>query len=272
MGVTRKLMTLLTLALIGLSTSVFACNRAAFRIESQDCSVCPVMIELPPSNLAKELSAQPKSPAQSRHPQRTVRSHRSIAVGKFEVTNREFQAFVLETGYQGHLPTDGTHQVTEPLEPATNLSWDDAQAYVSWLSTKAEQPYRLLTEAEWEFAASHPAPGNLAHLQNDKLNGENLFGAEDGYSGIAPVGKFKANAFGLHDMQGNVSEWVADCGYAFIAQTDSSDSPLQKYCDKRVIRGGSWMMSEAQAQYSSRSIDDQSARRDYYGLRVARSL
>ena len=272
MGLKLRFMTLLTLVFIGLSTSVFACNRAAFRIESQDCSVCPVMIELPLSSPANELNVQPKSPSQSRHPQRTVRSHQSIAVGKFEVTNREFQAFVLETGYQGHLPTDGTHQVTEPLEPATNLSWDDAQAYVSWLSTKAGRKYRLLTEAEWEFAASHPAPRYLAHQQNDKLNGENLFGAEDGYSGLAPVGKFKANAFGLHDMQGNVSEWVADCGYAFIAQTASSDSPLQKYCDKRVTRGGSWMMSEAQAQYSSRSIVDQSARRFYYGLRVAKSL
>jgi formylglycine-generating enzyme required for sulfatase activity len=131
-----------------------------------------------------------------------------------------------------------------------NVSWNDAQAYVKWLSDKTEKDYRLLTEAEWEYAARAGTTtpfyfGRTISPDQANYNGEYTY--DGGPKGVyrektTPVGSFPANAFGLHDVHGNVLEWVEDCWHE-----NYSGSPIDGAawksggdCDRRVLRGGSW--------------------------------
>src|SRR5262249_16541944 len=125
-----------------------------------------------------------------------------------------------------------------------NVSWDQAKSYVSWLVIKTGAPYRLLTEAEWEYAAR--AGSVSAFATGNTINGKQaqLGGARSHVEQTAPAGSFAPNAFGLHDMHGNVWEWVEDCwhddyenapkdGVAWLEANDGA-------CGFRIYRGGSW--------------------------------
>src|SRR5439155_18608467 len=114
-------------------------------------------------------------------------------------------------------------------EPVTFVSWNGAVAYASWLSRRAGTPYRLLSEAEWEYAARAGSKtayhfsddplrlceyGNVADLSGAKRHQwSGIINCDDGYPDLAPVGKFRPNAFGLHDMIGNAAEWIEDCSH-----------------------------------------------------------
>ena len=155
-------------------------------------------------------------------PQHKVKIDKPFAVGKFEVTWDEWDACVAMRGCDGdRLETPASERGRRPV---INVSWDQAKAYVAWLSRRTGKPYRLLTEAEWEYAARGVTSADAPHPPypwGDKASHEYAnYGTDrvcqgktegrDEWHYTAPVGQFPANAFGLHDMHGNVWEWVED--------------------------------------------------------------
>ena len=144
-------------------------------------------------------------------PQHSVAIPRAFAVGKYEVTFDEWDACVDDGGCRGYKPIDKGWG--RGKQPVINVTWEDAQAYIDWLSTKTGIAYRLPTEAEWEYVAR--AGSTKAYWWGDDVgrNNANCNGCGSQWDGkrTAPVGSFKANPFGLYDTAGNVFEWVQDC-------------------------------------------------------------
>jgi formylglycine-generating enzyme required for sulfatase activity len=190
---------------------------------------------------------------------------RHFAIARYEVTFREYDAFVADTGR--HSPSDeGWGRGSRPV---INVSWDDAVAYAQWLSAKTGKSYRLPTEAEWEYAAR--AGSVSAYWWGDDIA---VGGSEWRDRWTAPVGSFTANAFGLHDILGNVEEWVQDCWHSSYegAPDDGSawlDADNGK-CDWRVVRGGAWLADPVHTAY--RSWYEQAFSSDHLGFRLARDF
>jgi formylglycine-generating enzyme required for sulfatase activity/serine/threonine protein kinase len=219
---------------------------------------------------------------QSEH-QQQVAIKRPFAIGRYEVTFAEYDKFVEATGREK--PDDEGWE--RGMHPVININWHDAIAYAKWLSTQTKQPYRLPTEAEWEYAAragtrtarywgNNPDQGcryaNAADLLlKEKFSGWNVMQCRDGYLYTAPVGSFQANTFGLFDMLGNVMEWTCS------AYHHAADA-LQKTCDHQqagtyyVARGGSW----SDEPRGIRAADRYKAAPDYQdyflGFRLVRDL
>ena len=156
-----------------------------------------------------------------------------------------------------------------------NVGWDDAQLYVQWLSEQTGHAYRLPTEAEWEYAAR--AGTTTAYSWGNDI-GRNLAncdgcGSQWDEDRTAPVGSFPANAFGLHDMHGNVWEWVLDCWNDTYsgAPTDGS-AWLSGNCGRRVLRGGSWVSYPRNLRSAYRDWYPPGIRNYIIGFRVARTL
>lgn len=175
-----------------------------------------------------------------------------FAVGKFEVTFGEWDACFSGGGFFStgckHRPDDNGWG--RGRQPVINVNWEDAQQYVAWLSQKTGKRYRLLSEAEWEYAAQAGTGRELATQAGaDQANCTGCGSRWDGKQ-TAPVGSFAANAFGLHDMLGNISEWTAE----------------------RVLRGGSWSYDPRFARSALRSRSDSVLRSVTDGFRVARTL
>jgi formylglycine-generating enzyme required for sulfatase activity len=157
-----------------------------------------------------------------------------------------------------------------------NVSWDDAKEYVAWISAKAGAPYRLLTEAEWEYAAR--AGTQTAYSWGEKIGRGNAncngCGSQWDARQPAPVGSFAPNAFGLYDMAGNVWEWVEDCYHDDYdgAPTDSSAWTVDGDCSNRVVRGGSWDSNPQSLRSANRGRSSGVIRVNYLGFRVGRTL
>ena len=170
------------------------------------------------------------------------------------------------------------------------VNWEDAQAYVRWLSTETGERYRLPSEAEWEYAA-RAGTTTRRHWGNDpdeqcayangadrtakrRFDGWTVADCTDRVLWTSPAGAFAANGFGLHDMLGNVWEWVEDCWHDDYddAPRDGSAWTRGGDCSRRVLRGGSWGGGPASLRSGLRLIDDAGARFDNYGFRVSRTL
>jgi formylglycine-generating enzyme required for sulfatase activity len=162
-----------------------------------------------------------------------------LAVSKFEVTFEQWDACVTIGGC-AHVPDSNMGRGTHPV---INVSWGDVQQYVAWLSKMTGRPYRLLSEAEWEYAAR--AGTTTIYSWGDEIGkgNANCNGCGSEWdSRPAPVGSFAPNQFGLYDMHGNVWEWVEDCLHTNYegAPKDGSAWIDQGDCNNRVLRGGSW--------------------------------
>ena len=159
-------------------------------------------------------------------------------LSKYEVKFEEYDYFTNETGRSQARQVWGRGQL-----PVINISWYDAVAYTEWLSARTGEPYRLPTEAEWEYAAR--AGSTTKYSWGDEV-GDNRANCEDCGSRwddtkAAPVGSFSANAWGLHDMHGNVQEWVQDCWNNNYRGASTDGSAWESgECEQRVLRGGSW--------------------------------
>ena len=160
-----------------------------------------------------------------------------------------------------------------------NVTWDDAQAYVSWLSQQTGARYRLLSEAEWEYVARagsrtarYWGESELGQCRN--ANGEDPYvSCSDGYLATAPVGSFAPNVFGLYDVIGNVYEWTQDCWNGSYAGAPTDGSAWQSGdCSGRVPRGGSWVSFPRNLRSASRGRARSVFREDFYGFRVARTF
>ena len=200
----------------------------------------------------------------------------SFAVSKYEVTFAEWDACVLDGGCGGYSPDDlGWGRGARPV---INVSWEDAQEYVAWLSRQTGQTYRLLSEAEWEYVARAGSStayswGNEIGSNRANCSGYSFGTCGDQWGNTAPAGSFAANAFGVYDMHGNVWEWVEDCWNGSYEGAPSDGSAWQTGdCSARVLRGGSWFVIPSNLRSASRFGDSTGDRSLSRGFRVARTL
>jgi|GEM_PF-1151232 len=210
-----------------------------------------------------------------------------FAMGRFEVTQAEWQACVKDGGCSASLsPGDAQHG----RYPVAGITWAQARSYAAWLATRTGKPYRLPSESEWEYAARSgnegryywgsfdPSPCNYANLMDTsgkRANPERYWAekCDDGFAAAAPAGSFPPNAWGLYDMLGNVWEWVEDCWHADYSNAPSDGSAwAADPCRKHVNRGGGWGNNANSLRLSSRDADPNDASSDGLGFRVARTL
>ena len=238
--------------------------------EFQECADCPVMVGIPAGKFV--MGSPPNEPGRFdlEGPQHVV-SVRAFALGKFEVTSGEFLTFLKATGYQPALcdpilkigwrsPGNGlaytpTGTGAEPPRfPAACLDWRDANAYIAWLNALVRKahpemsyrhggPYRLPSEAEWEYAARGGT--RTARWWGDDIGqgNANCNGCGSKFDDRVPseVDAFRPNPFGLYGMLGNVWQWTADCWHPSYAGAPTNGSAwLTGDCSKHVLRGGSW--------------------------------
>ena len=202
----------------------------------RDCDGCPEMVVVPAGTFRMGSPATEEGRWDGEGPQHRVRVS-SFALGATEVTFDEWAACVRGGGCGGgYRPDDeGWGQGARPV---INVNWEDARAYVRWLSRETGESYRLPSEAEWEYAAraGTTTPFHTgATLSTDQAN----YGRNRGQT--TPVGTFAPNAFGLYDVHGNVWEWVEDCWHNSYrgAPNDGVAWTVGGDCGRRVLRGGS---------------------------------
>ena len=156
-----------------------------------------------------------------------------------------------------------------------NVNWEDAQAYAAWLSRETLKTYRLPSEAEWEYAARAGSETKFSWGDTIGHNRANCDGCGSRWDldRTAPVGSFAANVFGLHDMHGNVWEWVEDCwNRIYTWGTADGEAWTQGDCTRRVFRGGSWWEYPTYLRAANRTKGPTSSRSYQNGVRVARTL
>jgi sulfatase modifying factor 1 len=267
-----------------------------------DCPTCPAMTVLPAGRFKQGATAVESSGSFDK-PLHWVEIGHPFAVSTNAVTVDEYQAFVTATArdMQGCDTYDGAwKQVTTAnwrnpgfaqtgSHPVTCVSWNDAQAYASWMSSKAGHPYRLPSASEWEYAAragvETAAPWSTAAADAcananvadqsaaQQYPGWSVFGCNDGWVNTAPVGKFKANAFGLNDMLGNVFQWTQDCWNADYARAPVDGSARSDGdCAERELRGGSWFSSPSYVRSNYRNHFAADYRTSTAGIRLVREI
>ena len=212
--------------------------------------------------------------------QHRVTIAKPFALGKYEVTFNEWKACVADGGCGGFTPDDQGWGMGK--RPVIAVSWDDAQAYVTWLSRKTGKHYRLPSESEWEYAARAGTSTAFAFGATITTNQANYDGSGTSGNGRAgvfrektlPVGSFRPNAFGLYDMHGNVWEWVEDCwSEEYTAQTPADGKPvLTGNCDGRVMRGGSWEDYAGDIRSAARVGNGREEQTWSDGIRIARDM
>lgn len=246
--------------------------------EFQDCRVCPKMVVLPAGRFTMGSPEDEKGRYDDEGPQRHVTIARRFSVGKYEVTFDEWDACVADRGCRQTPADQGWGRGSRPV---INISWGDAKAYVAWLSQKTGKTYRLLSEAEWEFAARagtttpFAAGWTITPLQANYESKRSQVGSAKGLNRnkTVAVGRFAANGFGLHDMNGNVWEWVTDCWNGTHAGAATDGTPrLRGDCLRRVVRGGAWGSGPKELRSALRHKVGIETRDDSLGLRVAREL
>lgn len=242
----------------------------------KDCDYCPEMIRIAGGDFSMgDLSGKVDSDEKPFHRVNI----KPFAVGKFEVTFAEWDSCVAAGGCSRRPEDRGWGRSQRPV---INVSWNDAQEYVQWLSRQTGRAYRLLSESEWEYVAragttTEFSTGDCLSTNQANFNGNYEFNG-CGKSGVylqktQPVGSYAANPWGLHDVHGNVWEWTQDCKFTNYtnAPTDGS-ARMTGNCPTRVLRGGSWDSEPANARSANRGNDAPAFRGYSLGLRVARTL
>jgi formylglycine-generating enzyme required for sulfatase activity len=261
-------------------------------VAASTCPTCPEMVVIPSGSF---LMGSPKNePGRGENEddgkgnQVSVAIDRPFEAGKFEVTFAQWHDCAAGGGCKRN-PSPSDNGWGGGDRPVINVSWEDIGEFLVWLNTisgaAADRPYRLLTESEWEYAARAgtltPYPWG-AKASHDNAN----YGAETCCSGAAsgkdlweeqtaPVGRFDANAFGLHDMHGNVWEWVADCyfdTYETPAMKSAARQETGGECEERSVRGGAWDGDPVGMRSANRFGEAPSTRNEAIGFRVARDL
>ena len=240
----------------------------------RDCDACPEMVVVPAGTFRMGSPASEEGRGgDDEGPVHRVTIPAPFAVGKYEVTFAEWEACEAAGGCGGYIPDDeGWGRVDRPV---VNVSWDDAQAYVRWLSQETGKRYRLLSESEWEYAARAGSHTRYAWSDDIGRNLANCDGCGSRWddTSTAPVGSFSPNAFGLHDMPGNVWEWVEDCwNDSYAGAPTGGNAWTQGECGIRVARGGSWYDQPGLLRNASRRWYPTAVRYSGVGFRVARTL
>ena len=196
----------------------------------------------------------------------------SFALSKHEVTFEEYDRFAAATGRS--LPDD--EGWGRGRRPVINVSWNDAAAYAAWLSDQTGERYRLPSEAEWEYAAragTTTAYGWGNEIGYGRAHCDGCGGRRDGEQTV-PAGSFDPNTWGLHDMAGNVWEWVEDCWHDNYAGAPRDGTAWTRGgdCRRRVLRGGSWINYPVNLRSANRVGLAAGLRLVSAGFRVARTL
>lgn len=241
---------------------------SAFR----DCGYCPYMVIIPAGEF--QMGSPPTEAGRERNegPRHKVVIAKSFAVGTYEITFEEWDACVTAGGCNGYRPFDyGWGRNGRPL---VDVSWFDAQAYIKWLSHKTAKHYRLLTEAEWEYAARAGSSARYAWGDEAGQNHANCRSCGSEWDGkqTALTGIFEPNAFGLYDMHGNVWEWVADNYHSNYRNAPADWRVWRGGEAMRVLRGGSWSNDAEEMRAASRVASAADGRGENGGFRVARDL
>jgi len=274
-----------------------------------DCEDCPEMVRIPGGSFT--MGRDDGEPGRYDGPPHPVTIAQPFYLAKTEVTHGQFAKFVNETGYKAvqgcniffdgkwgqadwaNWRNPGLPDAPKDEDPVVCVSWLDATAYVGWLAQKTGLPFRLPTEAEWEFAA-RAGTSTEYPWAGDKHQGcpiANMFDStgdaafpeypwppaqcDDGFAAEAPVASRKPNALGLHDIMGNVWEWTQDCyvlPYPDDAPTDGSALEVEGPCERRTVRGGSWQTRPSRFAVAWRGRDAPDEGFGTFGLRVARSI
>ena len=237
---------------------------------------CPTMIVVPAGAFMMGSPAGEEQHAKNEAPQHQVKIAQSFAVSKFELTFDEWDTCVA----YGDCPQGASDSgFGRGRQPAVNVTWDQAQQYVAWLSKMTGKRYRLLSEAEYEYAARAGTQTAYPWGQDIQLNGTAMAncrgcGSKWDFKQPAPVGSFAANQFDLYDMSGNVFEWLQDCVHTNYAgaPVDGSAWIENGHCDSRMIRGGSWVNDPPELRSTARNWIREDLRINALGFRVARSL
>jgi formylglycine-generating enzyme required for sulfatase activity len=204
-------------------------------------------------------------------PQHEVTIAKPFAVSKFDVTFADWDACVSVGG----CPEVSDAGMGRGAKPVINVTWDDAQNYAAWLSRMTGNPYRLLSEAEWEYAARAGAETPYSWGAEIPVGAANCDGCGSPWDNkeTSPVGSFAPNAFGLYDMAGNVWQWVEDCYHTTYEGAPADGAAwIEGNCSRRVVRAGSWTYRPQYLRSASRDWNAPSDRHGGLGFRVARTL
>ncbi len=279
----------------------------------RDCDDCPEMVVIPAGSfvMGTPAAGPVRGIEAAERDAIVIDLPAAFALGRTEVTRGQYARFVADSGHEplpgcrvwdpalSRFSEDGRRNWQDPATPVrptddmpvSCVSFADAQAYVKWLSAKTGGRYRLPSEAEWEYAARAGSRslrpwGDDSASGCDQANTYDLVGAasyrlgwpdagcRDGYADLAPVGSFSANAFGLHDVIGNLREWVQDCATGSYVGRPRDGRPWEWLggCGERVLRGGSWLTPPDESRSGFRAA----ARADLHagdsGFRVALDL
>jgi formylglycine-generating enzyme required for sulfatase activity len=233
----------------------------------KDCDACPLMVALSPGPFT--MGSNSSDP--SERPAHKVALRTPFAIGKYEVTVGEWTQCVKASV----CPSVPSAANAADRLPMRDVSWDEAQLYLKWLSTVSRRPYRLPTEAEWEYAARGGTTTRYWWGEQMKGGNSSCQGCGEPWKADAPppVGSFVANPFGLADMNGSVWEWVQDCWHSSYKGAPADGSAwADGNCQSRVIRGGSWREDGSYMLSTTRFKYDASVRQSQNGFRVARAL
>jgi formylglycine-generating enzyme required for sulfatase activity len=235
----------------------------------KECANCPEMMVVPAGSFTMGSPTSEPGRSADEGPQHTVTIARQFAVGRFAVTFDEWDACAADGGCNGYKPSD--EGWGRGRRPVINVSWDDAKAYVAWLSKKTGKSYRLLSGAEYEYATR--AGTQTAYPWGNAIGTNNAnchaCGSQWDARQTAPVGSFAPNGFGLYDMVGNVEEWMEDCYHeSYIgAPTDGSAWIEGADCSRRIVRAGSWFFAPAFLRSAKRYWFTTDYRLNYLGFR-----
>ena len=295
-------MSLIALSLLA-SATVSLADGATFT----ECTDCPEMVVVPGGTFIMGADEGEEGRYEGRPHEVTI--ERRFAIGVDPVTVAQFRVFVEDSGYEAAsdciVPMEGTYKAVpganwqdpqlgrkpKDEEPAVCLDFKDVSAYAEWVAHRTGKPYRLLSEAEWEYVAKAGSTarfpwgddpekacdyGNFMDASAPaEANVEGAVAAcNDGYPTLAPVGRLTPNAFGVREMVGNVWTWVQDC----YVMPYPDDTPLDgsayeaSSCDRRSVRGASWATNVTRARPTFRGRDPIDRTSSLFGLRLARDL
>jgi formylglycine-generating enzyme required for sulfatase activity/predicted Ser/Thr protein kinase len=269
----------------------------------RDCPTCPLMLVLPSGSFEQGSATAMDEVSRFASPRHAVLIGRTLAMSSDEVTVGEFREFIAGTRREiaGCNTYDGRWEYRDSanwqapgfaqsdMHPVACVSWDDAAAYAAWLTARSGYVYRLPSSAEWEYAARAGSDadfpwggtgaaicdeGNVAdYSAGRQYPGWDVFPCTDNFVNTAPVGSFKANAFGLHDLLGNVFEWVQDCWHDDYTGAPSDGSArVEAGCGERELRGGSWFSAPRYVNATYRNRFEHGYRSSSIGFRVVREM
>jgi len=250
----------------------------------KDCDICPEMVVLPQGSFIMGTPADEVARQPDEGPQHEVIFSRPFAIGIYPVTAGEWEAYRQEAGVSGRSGdtrpgracTQGKPSYPQdPRQPAVCMTYHDVQDYVRWLAAKTGKPYRMVSEAEWEYAAragstgAFPFPFDQEGVYTINKHA-NTYSDADGFAYTSVAGSFPPNAFGVFDMHGNVYEWVADCWHGdYVGAPVDGSAWTEFMCSSHQIRGNDWIEPPMFSRSGNRNDRAPEVFGDWLGFRVA---